>query len=264
MDRDEAEQAPLDESFPPVETGRRGFSRSQRRALTLGLLTLTLGVFLYLLPVGTRMALVTSIFAQRTVVTVLLLFALVTMSLLWSTGQRLDAWLFLYVNLRSRHSDWLDAVMWLSTQLGSFGFALLVAVTLLLVRLRRVAIVLLLGMLTLWLMVETVKALTDRSRPFNLLEDVRVVGWKALGLSFPSGHTSQAFFLATLISRHFQLGLGITVGLYLLALFVGLTRIYVGAHYPRDVLAGALLGSVWGVLAVIVDAYLLRLASPLP
>jgi membrane-associated phospholipid phosphatase len=262
MDRDEVEQAPLDESFPPVETGRRGFSRAQRRAITLGMLALTLGIFLYLLPAGTRLALVASIFAQRTVVTVLLLFALVTMSLLWSTGQRMDAWLFLYVNLRSHHSDWLDAGMWLFTQLGSFGFALLVAVALLLARLRRAAIVLLLGMLTLWLMVETVKALTDRSRPFTLLEGARVVGWKALGLSFPSGHTSQAFFMATLMSRHFHLGLGITAALYLLALFVGLTRIYVGAHYPRDVIAGALLGSVWGVLAVIIDSYLLQLPVP--
>ena len=264
VDREEPEVVAQDEAFPPVETGRRGFSRAQRRAITLATLALTLGLLLYFLPTGTRLALVTSIFAQRTVVVVLLLFTLVTGSLLWSAGQRLDARLFLYVNLHGYHSEWLDGLMWLLTQLGSFGFALLVAVSLLLTHMRRVAIVLLLGMLTLWLLVETVKALTDRGRPFTLLEGARVVGWKALGLSFPSGHTSQAFYLATLLSRHFQFGLGLTLAFYLVAVLVGLTRIYVGAHYPRDVLAGALLGTVWGVISVLVDAYLLHLAAPIP
>jgi len=36
---------------------------------------------------------------------------------------------------------------------------------------------------------------------------------------------------------------------------IGFTRIYVGAHYPRDVIAGALLGTAWGVLAALVDPY---------
>jgi membrane-associated phospholipid phosphatase len=264
MDREDIDRAEQDEAFPPIETGRRGFSRAQRRTLTLATLTLTLGLFLYFLPAGTRLALVTSVFAQRTVVVVLLLFTLVTVSLLWSAGQRLDARLFLYVNLHGYHSEWLDGLMWLLTQVGSFGFALLVAVILLLTHMRRVAIVLLLGMLTLWLLVETLKALTDRGRPFTLLEGARVVGWKALGLSFPSGHTAQAFFLATLISRHFHFDVGLTALLYLAAVLVGLTRIYVGAHYPRDVVAGALLGTVWGVISVLVDAYLLQLAVPLP
>ena len=46
--------------------------------------------------------------------------------------------------------------------------------------------------------------------------------------------------------------------LYAIALFVGVTRMYVGAHYPRDVLAGAILGSAWGLLGVLVDGYVLN------
>ena len=37
------------------------------------------------------------------------------------------------------------------------------------------------------------------------------------------------------------------------AALVAVTRMYIGAHYPRDVLAGAILGSVWGLLGVMID-----------
>ena len=43
--------------------------------------------------------------------------------------------------------------------------------------------------------------------------------------------------------------------LYTIALLVGVTRMYVGAHYPRDVLAGAILGSAWGMLGMIIAGY---------
>jgi membrane-associated phospholipid phosphatase len=257
---DSSEQnRPLDEAGQNVTAPRRGLSLAQRRGVTLVGLLLTLGVFIQLLPEGTRLALLRSLFEQRVVVGVLLTFSLLTLSLLWSAGQRLDAWLFLYVNLRGYHSAWMDRLMRAFTQLGSFGFALLVSAFFFTTGQRRVTVVLMLGEITLWLMVETIKALTDRGRPFTLLEGARVIGWKALGLSFPSGHTAQAFFLATLITSHFQFALLPRVVVYTLACLVGYTRIYVGAHYPRDVLGGALLGSVWGVMAVLVDNYLLNL-----
>jgi membrane-associated phospholipid phosphatase len=50
-----------------------------------------------------------------------------------------------------------------------------------------------------------------------------------------------------------------SIALYAVAALVGITRIYVGAHYPRDVIAGVVLGSVWGILAMLVDHYWLGL-----
>ena len=41
-------------------------------------------------------------------------------------------------------------------------------------------------------------------------------------------------------------------------LMVGITRIYVGVRYPRDVLAGDILGSAWGLLGVLIDEYVLN------
>ena len=100
--------------------------------------------------------------------------------------------------------------------------------------------------------VELIKAFTDRARPFNLLRETRVIGRHEPGLSFPSGHAAQTFLVVALTISHFQLPLGIATVLYSIAALVGFTRIYVGAHYPRDVIAGIVLGSVWGILAILV------------
>ncbi len=116
---------------------------------------------------------------------------------------------------------------------------------------------LILGTLTLWLVVELVKALVHRGRPFIRLSQARIVGRRAGGRSFPSGHTSQAFFMATLLAGYFHAGVWAVCLLYAIALLVGITRMYVGAHYPRDVLAGAILGSAWGLLGGIVYGYAL-------
>jgi membrane-associated phospholipid phosphatase len=59
----------------------------------------------------------------------------------------------------------------------------------------------------------------------------------------------------TLFIHHFHLGIGEAIALYAVATLVGFTRIYLGAHYPRDVIAGMVLGSVWGILATLVDPY---------
>ena len=85
----------------------------------------------------------------------------------------------------------------------------------------------------------------------------RIVGYRARGRSFPSGHTSQSFFIATLMVQHFHANFLLAVLIYTVAVLVGITRMYVGAHYPRDVIAGAILGSAWGLVGVIVEGYVL-------
>jgi undecaprenyl-diphosphatase len=57
--------------------------------------------------------------------------------------------------------------------------------------------------------------------------------------SFPSGHTSGAFLMATLIT-YFHPLLGIPV--YLWSASVGLSRIFLGVHFPTDILVGMLMG----------------------
>ncbi len=237
---------------------RRLWIKWRRRVLVL-VNAAALALFLSILPPGARGSLLRSVLEQRTLIVLLLSFVLVVLSLLWAVGERLDAWTFLWFNLRGYRPRWLDRVMWWLTQLGNGGVVLGGSAVLYLVGQRRLAVELVLGTLSLWLVVELIKALTDRARPYVLLEDARVVGWREAGLSFPSGHTSQVFFLASFLMRVLEFTPFGAFALYAVAALVGLTRMYVGAHYPRDVLAGAMLGTVWGVLIVLIDIYFISI-----
>jgi membrane-associated phospholipid phosphatase len=244
--------APTVQETPVVRLVKRN------RAVTwLAGLTFILFVFLLLLPSGIRSVFWQSLQSQATLVSMLLVFSLVVISLVWTAGQRLDSWVFLFVNLRWPRPHWLDLMMLGFTQIGNGFTTLAIALILFFVRERILAYELILGTLTLWLLVVLIKFLVHRSRPFILLTQARIVGYRARGRSFPSGHTSQSFFVATLMIQHFHVGVWAAILLYTIALLVGITRMYVGAHYPRDVIAGAILGSAWGLLGVIIDGYFL-------
>jgi len=228
------------------------FYRHHILLIALGML---LAVFLVRLPGEALAALLAVLWAQRALVGLICAFTIVAVTLVWSVGQRFDTRVFVFFNLHGYRSDWLDQVAWQITQLGSTVAAFAAAGLLYLLHLRPVAIEIVLGTITVWLVVEAVKLLTQRHRPYISVEGARVVGWRERGGSFPSGHTTQTFFLVTLLAHRFQQDIAGYIALYAFAMLIGFTRIYVGAHYPRDIIAGALLGTAWGVLAALVDPY---------
>jgi membrane-associated phospholipid phosphatase len=238
--------------------------REYRPIAWLVFLTASLVLFLAWMPSQMRMIIWHGLAARGTLSSMLLVFSLLAVSLVWSAGQRIDVWAFLFFNLRGLRPLWLDRTMLGFTQIGSGIAALAIGLVLFLAGNRLLAYELMLGTLTLWIVVELVKALVRRSRPFIRVTQARIVGSQAGGRSFPSGHTSQAFFMATLMVQHFNASIWVAFLLYAIALLIGITRMYVGAHYPRDVLAGAILGSAWGLLGVFVDGYVLSGAGKLP
>ena len=244
---------------PTLQSHEASFwSANRRRPAFLLLLVIGLAVFLLWLPGEARTSLLSALRVQKGMVVLLFLFTLVMLSLIWSAGQRLDARVFTLLNMQG-YPKWLDGFMWWATQLGSMPTAFIAAFLLFILDNRPLAIEITFGTLTLWLLVEIIKALSDRDRPFLTLDQTRVIGWREKGDSFPSGHTTQIFFLMTLFIYRFQLGIWEAIALYAIAALVGFTRIYVGAHYPRDVIAGIVLGSVWGILATLVGIYWLVL-----
>lgn len=249
----------LPEEVVPGTWGRLILAmRKYRPVAWLVFLTASLVLFLAWMPSQMRIIIWHGLAAQGILSSMLLVFSLLAVSLVWSIGQRVDVWAFLFFNLRGPRPVWLDRTMLGFTQIGSGIAALAIGLILLLAGDRLVAYEFILGALTLWIVVELVKALVRRSRPIFRVTQARIVGYQAGGRSFPSGHTSQAFFMATLMASHFHASAWVVFWLYTIALLVGITRMYVGAHYPRDVLAGAILGSAWGLLGVLVDGYVLN------
>lgn len=78
-----------------------------------------------------------------------------------------------------------------------------------------------------------------RNRPQQAIKDFRSVITPSDQFSFPSGHTSAAFMVATLVAYFFP---ALSAVLYFWALSVGFSRVVLGVHFPTDTLMGMVLG----------------------
>lgn len=97
----------------------------------------------------------------------------------------------------------------------------------------------------------TLKDLIARPRPFNVCDAIVPLVKKPSSFSFPSGHTSASLTAAFVLYKMTPKKVGIPA--VILATLIGLSRIYVGVHYPTDVLGGvavAIVSSIWGCYLV--------------
>jgi undecaprenyl-diphosphatase len=90
-----------------------------------------------------------------------------------------------------------------------------------------------------------------RPRPCNELQNVRLLVACTGSFSFPSGHATTSFAIASIIGHLFRSG---AVPAFLLAFLVAFSRIYVGVHYPSDVLGGAVVGGATGGVILLLHA----------
>ena len=151
----------------------------------------------------------------------------------------------LLVAIQGLHMAWLDPIVSLYTKLGDAGI-LWIALSLLMLAWKptRRAGALALCAMILGLVVTnlTIKPLVERARPWLDWPIVPLVTEKDLN-SFPSGHTCAAFAAGMSWMRALPGRWG-RVAAVVLAACMGLSRLYVGVHYPTDVLVGAVIGAL--------------------
>ena len=93
-----------------------------------------------------------------------------------------------------------------------------------------------------WLIAEVIlKPLFARPRPDA-----------SAGFAFPSGHATIAFAMATVLSKKVPKW---RFALFLLATAIAISRIYLGKHYPLDILVGAFLGIIIGWLSLMLASF---------
>jgi membrane-associated phospholipid phosphatase len=132
------------------------------------------------------------------------------------------------------------ALVWPVMQLGNVFVVPTAAAVAAYVRRWRLAVELLVAGLGTYVAAKVVKGIWPRGRPDGLLEDVVVRGGAALGRGFVSGHAATLTALAAVAWP--WLGRRGRIAVAVLVLVVCLTRVYVGAHLPLDVIGGAALG----------------------
>ena len=144
----------------------------------------------------------------------------------------------------------LDKVFPIFTALGNGGgiFLLLALLLLIMKPYRKVGINLAVAIAMNTLLVNLIiKPLVSRTRPYALGEGIKLLIAKPVDSSFPSGHTAIAFVVATVIFCYHKKDGAL---FFVVAAFMGFSRLYLYVHYPSDVLGGMLIGCLCGVVSV--------------
>ncbi len=164
---------------------------------------------------------------------------------------QIDQSLFFWINQGWANPilDWFMPVITFKEN----GFPLWIAVYVLLLwkggKKGRIAALLIIPVIALsdQMAASVIKPWVERMRPCAAMLNVRMLIGLKTSYSFPSAHASNIFAAATFFSVFYPKG---RMVYFTLAVLVGLSRIYVGVHYPFDVIGGAILGALcaWTVI----------------
>ena len=148
---------------------------------------------------------------------------------------------------------WMDSFWIAITHLGDGGFIwILLSIGLLFFqKTRRVGITAILSLFLGSLMTNVaLKQIVARARPYEVIQDLQILIERQSDFSFPSGHTCASFAAAVVMYQCLPRRYGVLC--LILAILISFLRLYVGVHYPTDVLVGGVVGYFSAWLAIII------------
>ena len=160
-----------------------------------------------------------------------------------------------FINANAYHSTWLNIFFIKFTFIGDGIFSLiLIAILYFLFKQKKIALALLCSFLISGIAVQIIKNLVHAPRPKLFFETRQYLYFidgvtYANHASFPSGHTTTAFAMAIVLA-YFIKNKFWHLPILFMAILVGYSRIYLAQHFLEDVIAGALLGSMCGILSI--------------
>ena len=144
-----------------------------------------------------------------------------------------------------------DVVVPLITRLGDAGIIWIILTVLLLIipKTRKTGVIMMAALLADVLLCNVViKNLVARTRPYEVVDGLKLLIEKQSDYSFPSGHTGSSFASAIVLWKELPRKYGVMA--LIVAVLIAYSRLYVGVHYPSDVLAGVVIGTVLALVSV--------------
>ncbi|MCI5881112.1 MAG: phosphatase PAP2 family protein [Clostridium sp.] len=151
--------------------------------------------------------------------------------------------------LQTIHTPLLDKILAFITSLGNAGiiWIVLAVVLLILPKTRKTGIIVAAALLMDLILCNLIlKNLVARVRPYDVNTAIAILIKKPLDFSFPSGHTAASF--AAMTALFLAKMKKAWIAALVLAVLIAFSRLYFYVHYPTDVLGGAVVGILSGII----------------
>ena len=164
--------------------------------------------------------------------------------------KKVDNTILRWINVKFRNKTF-DKIMPIITSAGNLGIIWIVISVLLMTKkdYRVLGQTILIALVITTIIVEgIIKNIVKRKRPFYGDDDKELLISRPITYSFPSGHTASSFAVAAVFIKTDNAA---SLEIILLACLIAFSRIYLGVHYPSDVIGGGIIGALCGLITVI-------------
>ena len=163
--------------------------------------------------------------------------------------KKVDNTILRWINVKFRNKTF-DKIMPIITSAGNLGIIWIVISVLLITKkdYRVLGQTILIALVITTIIGEgIIKNIVKRKRPFYGDDDKELLISRPITYSLPSGHTASSFAVATVFIKTDNAA---SLEIMLLACLIAFSRIYLGVHYPSDVIGGGIIGTLCGLITV--------------